>query len=270
MSEIEIEIEVGIWKFIKFMKEEKGIDIKSMISINDVKLCMEQIHVSRIFNLNLDLFLHMCDFLNRAEIIKITVLSKKIMDDYYKHIWGYLQSFYYTKSIIPFNDYIDIRQAISLDNYYYYLLLNTKELSSFSSNNFDEFDDLYFDEYKFKMINNHVEVGIFDNINKTLEDFLIDFRISSISDDSGIKYYTIKPEIDCRLYGLDPIDNSAKTEIKRKWVTGEYNEYHITSLTESEYAREYRDPEFIYAMSGDVTDNVFTRLYKYRIRPDYC
>lgn len=270
MAEVEIEIEVGIWKFIKFMKEEKGIDIESMISINDVKLCMEQIHVSRIFNLKLDLFLHMCDFLTRAEIIRITILSKKIMDDYYKHIWGYLQSIYYTKSIIPFDDYIDIRHAISLDNYYFYLLLNNTKPNrlSFSNESFAEFNDLYLDEHNFKMINKHVEVGLFDNINSILKDFLIKFRLNSISDDSGMKYYTLKPEIDCRLYGLDPIDDSVKTEIKRKWVTGEYNAYRITSLTENEHANEYRDPEFIY--ERDFLGLYGYSLYKYRIRPDYC
>ena len=268
MAEVEREIEVGIWKFIKFMKDEKGIDIESMISINDVKLCMAQIHVSRIFNLKLDLFLHMCDFLTRAEIIRITTLSKKIMDDYYKHIWGYLQSIYYTKSIIPFNDYIDIRHAISLDNYYYYLLKNNNKVFNLNGNSFTEFDDLYLDEHNFKMINKHVEVGLFDNINSILKDFLIKFRLNSISDDSGMKYYTLKPEIDCRLYGLDPIDDSVKTEIKRKWVTGEYNIRTITSLTESEYANEYRDPEFIY--KRDFVGFGIDGLYKYRIRPDYC
>ena len=42
--------------------------------------------------------------------------------------------------------------------------------------------------------------------------FLTKFFLNSLSN-----YYTLKPEVDCRLYG---IKDAAKTEIKRLWVTG--------------------------------------------------
>ena len=136
MAEVSCEIRVGILKFIKYMKEEKGIDIESMIDEKDINIVIEQINEARRLKLDLDIYLNICDFLERADVIKLTTLSKNLMDMYYKSIWGYLQSIHYPNSIIPYDNYIDIRHAISLDQYYYYLLFNNPKLDSFSQ--FDE------------------------------------------------------------------------------------------------------------------------------------
>lgn len=256
MAETQAEIRAGIYTFIKYMMA-KGIDIEKMMAVDDVDLCMEQINNARMLNLDLDIYLNMCKFLMREEVIRLTTTSKKVIDKYYSHIWGYLQSIHYPKSLIPYNNYIDIRHAISMDQYHFWLLKNNHILDSF-----DQFDALHLDETNFKLSCNHCNTDSIDNLDPILNDFLKDFRFNSILDINGVKYFTLKPEVDCRIYGLDPVSDVVKTEIKRKWVTGEYTTDEIYVFDDSEY--DENDPNFIYEQ---VAPDHFV---KYRIRPPYC
>ena len=102
----------------------------------------------------------------------------------------------------------------------------------------------------------------FDKSDENTQDFLECFRFNSLSDENGNQYYTIKPEIDCRIYGLDPVKDLVKTEVKRRWVTGEYTE-------ESDYdfnSDDDEDPEFEY----EYAHRRFDKNKRYRKRPDYC
>ena len=83
-------------------------------------------------------------------------------------------------------------------------------------------------------------------------DFLTKFVLNSLSN-----YYTLKPEVDCRLYG---IKDAVKTEMKRLWVTGMYSDRADFDFNSD----EEEDPDFLY----DHTS--FRRSARFRIRPDYC
>jgi hypothetical protein len=261
---IEKEIRVGYEKLFNYMLLEKGVDLRKLVSPEDINTVMKQINNARMLNTDLDIFLNICKYLSTPDMIKITILSKKYMDSYYINIWGYIQSIHYPNSIIPYNDYIDIRHAISLDKYY----------SSFHyyydrSKSFDQYNDLHLKEINIKATNNQNVNNLYDNINSKLMYFLTLFRvINSISDTNGVKYFTLKSAVDCRLYGFDPINDPVEIEIKRKWITGEYNEDPIYFDGDTEYTFIYEtlyyDSDFRYEAVGPG------KMIKWRKRPYYC
>ena len=201
--------------------------------------------------------------------------------EHYPNIWGIIQNYYFPKSIIPTTDYIAVRHAISLDYYFYGIVSNRMRNSSLCDINDAEKSMLRLtaaiSSLRINSINCRVTLithrgelrarkqtrsAFFDESDENTQDFLDCFRFNFLSNENGNQYYTIKPEIDCRIYGLDPVKDLVKTEIKRRWVTGEYTE-------ESDYdfnSDDDEDPEFEYEYDRSRHD----QSTRYRIRPDYC
>ena len=99
-------------------------------------------------------------------------------------------------------------------------------------------------------------------MSDNLKAFLQNFRFVSKTDSNGILYFTIKQDIDSRLYGWDPVKHPIEYDTKRKWVSGEYHDRWEDILDGSinDPAFEY---EYEYAIWGDP-------IRRYRIRPYYC
>lgn len=264
---IEKEIRVGYEKLFNYMLLKKGVDLRKLVSPEDINAVMKQINNARMLNLDLDTFTHMCKYLSPSDIVKIVVLSKKLIDKYYKTIWSHIQTIHYPNSIIPNNNYIDIRHAISLDHYYCQLQLKKHYTS------FDVFDIFHSDEKQIideSKFNSQLIIDLYDGIeyHKEMHAFLTLFRFNSISYQDGTKSFTLKSAVDCRLYGFDPINDPVETEIKRKWITGEYNEDSIYFDGDTEYTFIYEtlyyDSDFRYEAVGPG------KMIKWRKRPYYC
>ena len=275
MPLVEKEIARGVLNFLAYLKSERGLDISAVVP--NIKDFMQRQHKARRISLAPDTYMHVCTFLQPGDIICLTTTCHEFME-HYPNIWGIIQNYYFPKSLIPATDYMAIRHAISLD-YYFHIVSNIMWNSNWCDINDDEKSMLRLTadisslrnnsiNYRVTLINYRGELRackqtsstFFDESDENTQDFLECFRFNSLSDENGDQYYTIKPEIDCRIYGLDPVKDLVKTEIKRRWVTGEYTE-------ESDYdfnSDDDEDPEFKYVLSrhGPVK--------RYRIRPDYC
>lgn len=265
---VEKEIETGIRKFIDYIKNNKGFDISLLLSGDDITKCMQQINDSRRFNLTTDNFLYMCEYLTLSEIIMLSTLSHTFIDNYYPKIWGLIQMRKFPESIIGIDEYIDIRQAMSLDAFYYYLLQGKQRNNDW----YDLYND--FKDREMHCYEHDEFVEYFNEIDEEItKDFIKTFQFNSVTLKDGTKSYTIKPEIDCRLYGLDPIKDSMKSDIKRKWVTGEHNDesdYDFDSSDEF-YSDFCTNNEYCY-IRGDrrSANRDGRRSVRYRIRPSYC
>jgi hypothetical protein len=276
MPLVEKEIARGVLNFLAYLKSDRGLDISAVVP--NIKDFMQRQHKARRISLVPDTYMHVCTFLQPGDIVCMTTTCHEFME-HYPNIWGIIQNYYFPKSLIPATDYIAVRHAISLD--YYFIVSNRMWNSSLCDINDDEkvmvrltadISSLSINSinYRVTLITHHGELRarkqtrstFFDESDENTQDFLDCFRFNSLPDENGNQYYTIKPEIDCRMYGLDPVKDLVKTEIKRRWVTGEYTE-------ESDYdfdSDDDEDPEFLYEYACGCR----YQSTRYRIRPDYC
>jgi len=275
---VEKEIARGVLNFLAYLKSERGLDISAVVP--NIKDFMQRHHKARRISLAPDTYMHVCTFLQPGDIVCLTTTCHEFMGHYH-NIWGIIQNYYFPKSLIPATDYIAVRHAISLDYYFYGIVSNRMQNSSWCDINDEEKSMLILTadisslrinsiNYRVRLITHRGELRarkqtrstFFDELDENIQDFLDCFRFNSLSDENGNQYYTIKPEIDCRIYGLDPVKDLVKTEIKRRWVTGEYTE-------EPDYdfnSDDDEDPEFEYEYASSRHE----QSTRYRIRPDYC
>ena len=276
---IEKEIERGVRNFIEYLKSDRGLDISAVIpNIDDF---MQLQHDARSIKLDNDSFIHVCEFLLPGDIISFTTTCNKFMK-HYPYIWGIIQNYYFPDSLIPKTDYINIRRSISLDWYYHmivecgmesfelYEISNCEKTMRQLSAKIHELTPSSVN-FRISLITHRAELRSAKNERdkyidymgeESMYDFLKEYQFNSMTDVNGIKYYTIKPDIDCRIYSLDPVTDAVETKTKRLWVTGEYNEN-----TDDEFdSGDDEDPEFIYRYTMPYMGNTVRN----RIRPDYC
>ena len=257
------------------------------ININneDLNLFMKNKHEKRTLSLNIDNYISVCEYLYASEILILTTLCKEYMNYHYKNIWNILQKRHFPNSTIPINSYLDIRNNIAIESWF---SINRK----FNCGFICKYDDINDIEIKIKKLSKELSTSHKRNINYTcktitnmnemkylkrereayLNDISIyhknaidDYRFLSEKDYTGDYYYALKPELDMRLFGLDP-DN----EIDKKnwiecmcWITGEYTKNKDYDFEPDEI--ELEDPnQDVYTYYVD-DDNC---LYRIRIAPE--
>ena len=285
-TNIEDEINRGIAIFVESLKY-KGCDISPYYKPDEVAA---QIQTRRRIKVNKDSFSSICTYLTFPEMVGFSTLCKEFME-YYPHMWSIAQKSLYSESLIPSYDYNNIRKNIALD--YYYWELSVKKNSQWVSINTEEnimlklkdsiiynkYIDIYDEntikiimdenelqcrtEFRDNFVDNYSAVANNEDIQKVsdnLKAFLQNFRFVSKTDSNGILYFTIKQDIDSRIYGWDPVRYPIEYDTKRKWVSGEYHDRWENILDGS-----INDPafEYEYAIWGEP-------IRRYRIRPDYC
>ena len=285
-TNIEDEIARGIAIFVESLKS-KGCDISQYYDADEVAA---QIQARRRIKVNKDSFSSICTYLTFPEMVGFSTLCKEFME-YYPHMWSIAQKSLYSESLIPSYDYNNIRKNIALD--YYYWELSVKKNSQWVSINTEEnimlkledsiladkYADIYDEntikiimdenelqcrtEFRDNFVDNYSAVANNEDIQKVsdnLKAFLQNFRFVSKTDSNGILYFTIKQDIDSRIYGWDPVRYPIEYDTKRKWVSGEYHDRWEDILDGS-----INDPAFkyVYAGWGDP-------IRRYRIRPYYC
>ena len=285
-TNIEDEIARGIAIFVESLKS-KGCDISQYYDADEVAA---QIQARRRIKVNKDSFSSICTYLTFPEMVGFSTLCKEFME-YYPHMWSIAQKSLYSESLIPSYDYNNIRKNIALD--YYYWELSVKKNSQWVSINTEEnimlkledsiladkYADIYDEntikiimdenelqcrtEFRDNFVDNYSAVANNEDIQKVsdnLKAFLQNFMFVSKTDSNGILYFTIKQDIDSRIYGWDPVRYPIEYDTKRKWVSGEYHDRWEDILDGS-----INDPafEYEYAIWGDP-------IRRYRIRPYYC
>ena len=228
---IEQEIARGIAVFVESLKS-KGCDISQYYNPDTVAA---EIQSRRKMKVSRDSFLNICPYLTLPEMVGLSTICKEFME-YYPHIWNIAQLQLYPESLIPASNYINIRKNIALD--YYYWELSVKKNSQWVSINTEEnimlklkdsiiynkYIDIYYEstikinmdenelqcrtEFRDNFFDNYSAVGNNEDIQKVsdnLKAFLQNFRFVSKTDSNGILYFTIKQDIDSRLYGWDPV-----------------------------------------------------------------
>ena len=283
---IDNEINRGIAIFVESLKY-KGCDISPYYKPDEVA---SQIQARRRIKVNKDSFSSICTYLTFPEMVGFSTLCKEFME-YYPHMWSIAQKSLYSESLIPSYDYNNIRKNIALD--YYYWELSVKKNSQWVSINTEEnimlkledsiladkYTDIYDEntikiimdenelqcrtEFRDNFVDNYSAVANNEDIQKVsdnLKAFLQNFRFVSKTDSNSILYFTIKQDIDSRIYGWDPIRYPIEYDTKRKWVSGEYHDRWEDILDGG-----INDPafEYEYAIWGDP-------IRRYRIRPYYC
>lgn len=272
---IEKEIERGIINFTR----ENGI----MISKDMIDQFIKKTYYRRRLSLPQELYLYLCKYLFPTEIVSLTTLCKEYMT-YYQYIWGIIQSYYHPKSIIPNNDYLAIRQNIAINSWYSKINeLNIKEYVHWArmetyekiiqkkSQEISLLVPSYID-YKWKKSLYQLEIHTnkenrersFYNCEKY--HWLIEYyKFFSERDFNGNLYYIIKPELDMRLYGLNPENkkDEQKWKVGLKWITGVYNNTREYYDVETDNDETDDDEPYYYDHTGD-------RIYRYRVRPDWC
>ena len=285
-TNIEVEIARGIAIFVESLNSQ-GCDIRTYYK--PIKVAA-QIQARRRIKVNKDSFSSICTYLTFPEMVGFSTLCKEFME-YYPHMWSIAQKSLYSESLIPSYDYNNIRKNIALD--YYYWELSVKKNSQWVSINTEEnimlkledsiladkYADIYDEntikiimdenelqcrtEFRDNFVDNYSAVANNEDIQKVsvnLKAFLQNFRFVSKTDSNGILYFTIKQDIDSRIYGWDPVRYPIEYDTKRKWVSGEYHDRWEDILDGS-----INDPafEYEYAIWGGP-------IRRYRIRPYYC
>ena len=227
-----------------------------------------------------DILLHMFEYLCLSDMISITSTSTKY-NKLYPDIWGIFQTRAFPLSIIPQTEYKTIRDSAALDDYYTILLdyikkdinwlkINIEETHMIKINNELEYLKPKHMSYEIRRITNKNELRACHDRNLKILDETTDIRLPrylfsflSVSKKmtTDIPYFTIKKDIDSRLYGWNQDTNPIEYETKRKWVTGEYND----SYEYGEYGGIQQDPEYKYVINPYGSINC-----RHRIRPNYC
>lgn len=262
--------------------QKRGYNIEGLTALKTTYITA--LYNKRKLNLPDDILLHMFEYLCLPAMIAITSTSTK----YYKlypDIWGIAQHQEYPYSLIPASDYIDIRANIALDYFYAIVRNNLKNDPNWLKINGEENHMVKINaeleylkpnhmSYEIRRITHKNELNagnarnlviLDDTTDSRFSQFLFSFLAVSKRMTTGIPYFTIKQDIDSRLYGWDPLDNPFEYETTRKWITGEYHD----SWENGVYDGNDDDSEFEFKRASvyGVNDYVYSRR---RIRPDYC
>ena len=203
----------------------------------------------------------------------------------YPDVWHIFQTREFPLSIIPSTDYKTIRTSVAL-NEYYSILRDNNILNDMNYRRVNK-EEKHMEKINTELENlkpkhmsyvnryitpkNELNAGRERNVNE-LDDAIDDrllrylnlFLGVSKKNIYGAPYFTIKEDIDCRIYGLNPDTNIECYNIKRKWITGEYNDLD-EDVDFNNYDGHDHDPDFIY--ESNVYGMYITRR---RIRPSYC
>lgn len=261
---------------IQFAKENK-------ININDKKLnlFMKKKHEDRTLALNVDNYISVCEYLHLHDIIILSTLCKEYINCYYKEIWSMIQKRHFPNSIIPMNSYLEIRDNMAIECWFYdnriidcsivcaYNYINNIEIKIKKLSDELKKSHIRNINYKCKTITNMNEIKSLKRERESYLKYTPEYHINIINkykfisekDYTNEYYYTIKPELDMRLFGLDPDNETNKKEWVEciGWITGkytikrEYDFYEGDDLNEDIYMYDYD------------TDN---NLYRVRIIPD--
>jgi hypothetical protein len=277
MPSLEHSVSRHIDKFIK-EQEKRGYDIKGLTALKITYITT--LYNSRRLILPDDILLHMFEYLCLGDMITITSTSTKYRK-LYPNIWGIFQTRAFPLSIIPQTEYKTIRDSVALDEYYMILRNHAKKDINWLKINIEENHMTKINaeleylqpkhmSYEIRYITNKNELNaghernleILDETkDERLPKYLFEFLCVSKKMTTDIPYFTIKKDIDSRLYGWNPITNPIEYETSRKWITGEYND----SYEYGEYGDMPQDPEYRYEM-----DSYWRLNRRFRIRPNYC
>lgn len=269
----EEEINKSIYSFI----DEFNIDITNEQIQKFIKKDKERKNIL----LPLDIFLNICKFLHLYESVQY-LYTCKYYNDFEKYIWSnsYEYKKYFPHSIIKNDEYNIIKNNIALERYYY-TFYNIK----------DKISDLPFieekhlkcknelknidicNDYNYKLISYTYEKKSYeieiDYIKKKLcpcaKKFFTNYQLCSID-----KYYTIKQNIDMRMYGFNPekkedVDYWTNTGVK--WIKREITENMYYNVTEIEYNNGIEDIELYSLYFYDEDDDTYNRYYSI---PEWC
>jgi hypothetical protein len=279
MSIVESTIEYYIRQFVQQM------DIQC--SENEYALFMKTVHEKRTLKLSSDTFCLVCSYLHGPTMISFATCSKLNMTNY-KNIWGLFQNHYpYTNSTINPKDFLSIRNAIGMDQYYMwgnhgnlYSSLDEIEIKQIKKSE-DYIENLYKKvkkltpicyQYKITKLKHIGEIKdcvkdrdlIYENLSTPIKKFLKDHQFTSIST-PYCKYYTIKHIPDTRLYGYNNECENGK--ILTKWLTGEYNTYpdYDFDYDNVDDLMDEKNNEYEYEVDGRHTRD----MYRTRIKPRF-
>jgi hypothetical protein len=261
--------------FMKYIKQTHGINLDN-INISEF---IEFYQKKQTFHTTQDTFIHICSFLPLSDVVTFSTLCRNFME-YYPYVWDAVRQQWFPASIAKNLDYKDIRTALSLEHYYHGLIdHNVKDDDWVRINdaekNMEKYSNLmkaaienpngdakahqYFHEYKCYEDDRFKAIA---HTSKEMLSFLKEYQFNSLTNICNIQYLTLKPEINCEVYGLDPETDKHMARNKRGWMTGEY-----TTRVEYNYiSSEDDNPEdFVYG-----NDPISSEQYRYRIRPNYC
>ena len=227
----------------------------------------------------LDIFLHICCFLNIDEALNLTYTCK-YYNNFEKYIWGdswnYKEFFPY--SLLKNDDYENIKNNIALDKYYYDLYVNNiffTNLNEIENQHYKcskEIKGIKFD-YNYKRITYTKEMKsyakeikeIYEKLCCCSKYFLDIYKFISVNN-----YYTIKKEIDMRIYGFNPEkkeDVDYWNNFGKKWAYYEINDESI-EISEEEYNNNNNEDYVEYFIENDeYSDDIF--YYKRYKRPKW-
>jgi hypothetical protein len=246
---------------------------------------MKKKHKSRKMSLDKDTYISVCVFLKPHEIIKLTTSCKEYMK-YYPYIWDGIQKYYFPKSLISNTDYKIIRQNIAIDRWYHLLNNERKNQNPYINPIIEmeresyEQDQTLLDPEISKELNGelftdkdresyiiNIDTWIIDSINEMsnfAKNIFHDFRQFSIAPTYGntdCLYYAVKPDLDLRLYGLNP-NNEYDVKLCKEsldWINGIKNSEKDYGYDITEYPN-YMD--YIYG-------NDLSQPYRCLIKPTY-
>lgn len=263
------EIISSVTNFMKYIKTFHNISIDDVDISNFLCLYQEK----RKFNPNLDTFMHICQYLQMNDIIKFTTICHEFME-YYPNIWHIINVRKFPLSIVQEMHYTSIKLYVSLDYYYYFLVYNKmKNCEYYQINECEQYifqytqyinNDILHENDKLKYIayiNQYIKERecIIEKTDNIMMNLLNTFRFNSLTDTFGNKYYTIKPEINCYLYGIDPY----RASNKMLWTYGVYSDEHMYNFS---IENENLDTSlFKYGYNPQNGER-----YVYNFRPDYC
>ena len=277
MTSLEDSVSRHIAAFIE-KQGDRGYNIEGLKALKTTYITT--LYNKRKLNLPDAILLHIFEYLRLSDMIAITSTSTKY-NKLYPNIWGIFQTRAFPLSIIPQTEYKTIRDSVALDEYYMilrdqakndinWLKINIEETHMIKINAELEYLQPKHMSYEIRYITHKNELNAgqdrnLEILNETtdirLPRYLFSFLCVSKKMLTGIPYFTIKKDIDSRLYGWNPVTNPIEYETSRKWITGEYHD----SYEYGEYGDIQQDPEYKYKM------NSYGRLNRrYRIRPNYC
>jgi RNase P subunit RPR2 len=275
--------ELSIAWNLKYFAEHMGIQPTEQDYIS----FMKKVHKKRTLKLPNSIFMMVCSYLEPHLMISFTTCSKSNMVNY-PNIWNiYSYSLEYYDSIIAKNEFINIRNTIAINQYYYWSGVNDfysyqdqkkihiiVEEESRISKLYSIIEKLTKKSHQYNITKiTHIKElkasikicnDSYESLDTGAQKFLSEFRFVSTSN-PYYTYYTIKKIPDCGIYGFD--NNSPNAKILLKWMTNEYN-------TDADYDFNYNDiieltaiepPEFDYEIHGHRARD----RYRTRIKPHF-
>lgn len=260
-------------QFVKYIKETHNIDVEGVDLSHFIAIYQKK----RAFKPNRDTILNIYEFLYRDEIIIFSTICSEYLRDFYPYAWNIIHRHRFPMSIARSLNHVETQTAVSLDLFYgtfaYHRLRNHDWFLIFDSEkNMAQYEVLMRsvaeDPYDNNMLVYKAQFAryrfIRDNAisraDSILIDFLRAFQFNSKIDIYGNKYYTIKPDIDTRVYGIDPIKDPVKSYIKMQWLKGCYHD----QIEHNYNPTDIGNGDFTYGIDSYGTP------FRQRKRPSYC